>query len=545
MRKWFVFVAVLVLILPVTSIMAQDNPVEAAVADLAARLPEEGYGVINVDDFSVLLVEAAPVLIDVREAAEYEAGHIEGSFNVPIRTLGQNLALLPDLSQTIVVICKGGGRAMLAATALRVLGYEDVRVLAGGYDAWAGAEQPTVTEPFVPEAGTAPDINADVLAAVDAYLTALPQGFSIVSAADLSVELVENAPILIDVRSDAELANGYIEGAQHIWINEFLARRAEWPADLDANIVIYCQSGYRGGIAVVMMELLGYTNVRNLGGGVNAWLNSGQTVVGAQPTEAPAFVVEDVLAQYVAGLPETFNAVRVADLATELSAENNLVIVDVRTADEYAEGHIEGAINVPLQEVTQNLALLPDPEADIVIVCGSGHRSALAMVALNLLGYDNARSMMAGMGGWTNAGNPVVTEPAVIEPATAPEIDPALFEAVDSFMTSIPQGYWVVRAPDLSVELVENPPVLIDVRTDGEWAAGFIEGAQHIALDTFMTSLDQLPEDLAAPVVVYDNPTHRSSMALTFLRMLGYENVRVLAGGTGGWTNAGFTLVTE
>ena len=51
--------------------------------------------------------------------------------------------------------------------------------------------------------------------------------------------------------------------------------------------------------------------------------------------------------------------------------------------------------------------------------------------------------------------------------------------------------------------------------------------------------------DLTAAIVIYDNPTHRSSMAMTILRMLGYENVRVLAGAVGGWTNAGQALVTE
>ncbi|MGQ9910740.1 MAG: rhodanese-like domain-containing protein [Candidatus Flexifilum sp.] len=545
MRKWFILLAALLLILPVTGIMAQDDPVEAAVAAFAERLPAEGYGVISVDDFNVLLVEGSPVLLDVREVAEYEAGHIEGSFNVPIRTLGQNLALLPDPDKTIVVICKGGARAMVAATTLRLLGYRDVRVLAGGYDAWVGAELPTTTEAFLPDAGTAPAVDADVLAAVDAYLSALPQGFGMITAADLAVALVENPPLLIDVRSDAELANGYLEGAQHIWINEFLARRAEWPADKTAEIVVYCQAGYRGAIAMVLMELLGYENVRNLAGGVNAWVNAGQTLVGAQATPEPEFVLEDALADYLASLPETFNAMRVADVAAELAAENDWVIVDVRPADEYAEGHIAGAINIPLPEVTQSLALLPDKEADIIVVCGGGHRSAMTMTALGLLGYENVRSMLSGMTGWANAGNPVVTEPVTVEPGTAPQFDPALFEVVDQFITGIPQDYWVVRAPDLSVELVENPPILIDVRTDGEWANGHLEGAIHIPLDTFMASLDQLPDDLAAPIVVYDNPTHRSSIALVFMRLLGYENVRVLAGGTGAWTNAGFALVTD
>ncbi|MBK9121657.1 MAG: rhodanese-like domain-containing protein [Chloroflexi bacterium] len=71
---------------------------------------------------------------------------------------------------------------------------------------------------------------------------------------------------------------------------------------------------------------------------------------------------------------------RVADLATELAAENDLVLVDVRSADDYTEGTITGAINIRIEELAQHLDLLPDQSANIVVFCASGHRSAIAMV---------------------------------------------------------------------------------------------------------------------------------------------------------------------
>ena len=102
-----------------------------------------------------------------------------------------------------------------------------------------------------------------------------------------------------------------------------------------------------------------------------------------------------------------------------------------------------------------------------------------------------------------------------------------------------------MRALDLSSELFRNPPLLIDVRTDSEWAAGHIENAVHMPLSNFFALETQLPQDMAAPIVVYDNATHRSSMTMTFLRLLGYENVRTLAGGVGAWEKAGLPLVTQ
>lgn len=85
---------------------------------------------------------------------------------------------------------------------------------------------------------------------------------------------------MIDVRSDDEWNQGYIDGAQQIKIDEFMARQDEWPADKDTPIVVYCQSGYRGAIASVFLQLMGYTNVNNLAGGVNAWLRAELPVVG-------------------------------------------------------------------------------------------------------------------------------------------------------------------------------------------------------------------------------------------------------------------------
>jgi rhodanese-related sulfurtransferase len=152
--------------------------------------------------------------------------------------------------------------------------------------------------------------------------------------------------------------------------------------------------------------------------------------------------------------------------------------------------------------------------------------------------------MMSGLGAWTKAELPVTDVPAEAAAGTAPAVDPTVFGLVDQFITGIPQGYYTVKAADLSAELIDNPPVLLDVRTDSEWANGYIEGATHLQLRDFMAKMSEWPQDKAASIVVYDNPTHRSSMALVLLKLMGYENVRVLGGGVGAWTAAELPLAT-
>jgi rhodanese-related sulfurtransferase len=149
----------------------------------------------------------------------------------------------------------------------------------GGTKAWTAAELPIVTEETAYEPGTAPEFDPDLLAAVDAYVMSIPAGFYAISADDLNIALTENPPALIDVRTDEEVAGGIIEGAQHIELRSFMARMSEWPADKSAPVVVYCGSDHRAVVAMVAMQMLGYEDVRSLGGGLQAWLAKEYPVV--------------------------------------------------------------------------------------------------------------------------------------------------------------------------------------------------------------------------------------------------------------------------
>jgi rhodanese-related sulfurtransferase len=436
---------------------------------------------------------------------------------------------------------------MLATAALQTLGYDNAVNLKGGMGAWGGEGFPTVTEPFVPEAATAPDFDETVLTAVQDYLSNMPQGWGLIRADALNVELVENPDIfLLDVRSPEEWETGYIAGTEFVWINEFLSNLDMLPDDPNTEIVVYCGSSYRAGIAAVMLELMGYENVLNLIGGINAWNAAGLPLEGAAEADtAPETLdLESTFADYIDSLPGSFNAVRVGDVEEAIASDDVPILLDVRTVDEFTEGHIEGAIHVPLNDVTQNLDLLPDLDAEIIVYCGSGHRSAMAMTALNVLGYDNAVSLLGGVRAWTGADLPITDAVAPVEAGTAPDFDTALFAVVDDYVQSIPPGYDIIRADALNVALVEEDIFLLDVRTSGEFEDGYIGGAVHVPLSDLMTSLDTLP-DADASIVVYDNPTHRSSIAMVLLQMLGYDNVQTLGGGYGAWVNSDLPTVTD
>lgn len=100
-------------------------------------------------------IRAADVLIDVREADEFAAGHLPGAIHASRGMLEFKLSGNPALAARdiqVVLYCKTSGRAALAAVAMQEMGYLNVKSIAGGFDAWAAAGKP-VHKPEQPSFG--------------------------------------------------------------------------------------------------------------------------------------------------------------------------------------------------------------------------------------------------------------------------------------------------------------------------------------------------------------------------------------------------------
>lgn len=92
----------------------------------------------------------------------------------------------------------------------------------------------------------------------------------------------------------------------------------------------------------------------------------------------------------------------------ELSTES--VIIDVRTPEEYASGHLEGAINVNLQSGTFETSILELPlDGDYAVYCKSGNRSAQAVSIMTAAGFENVQDLGGVQGASTATGIPIVT----------------------------------------------------------------------------------------------------------------------------------------
>ncbi len=95
-------------------------------------------------------IRDADLLIDVREADEFAAGHIPGAIHMSRGTLEFKMSSNPALAARdlkLVVYCKTSGRAALCCAALQEMGYLNVQSIAGGFDAWSAAGMPVAKPP--------------------------------------------------------------------------------------------------------------------------------------------------------------------------------------------------------------------------------------------------------------------------------------------------------------------------------------------------------------------------------------------------------------
>jgi rhodanese-related sulfurtransferase len=183
----------------------------------------------------------------------------------------------------------------------------------------------------------------------------------------------ERDSILLDTRQPAEFTAGFIPGSISIGLD---GRFAEWAGSLlsfDKPIVLITDEG-KEKETVVRLARVGIDNVIGyLKDGFKAWENGGEELD----------MIIDVEAD---------------EVAMDLPFDEKILILDVRKHAEYAEGHVKGALNIPLSDLNDplNMSAIEDDQ-NVYIHCGSGYRSVIAASLLKKQGIHNIRNVV---GGW-------------------------------------------------------------------------------------------------------------------------------------------------
>ena len=101
----------------------------------------------------------------------------------------------------------------------------------------------------------------------------------------------------------------------------------------------------------------------------------------------------------------------VADVKRRMDGGEKFLLVDVREDNEWANGHIPGAVHMGRGVIERDIeSRVPDTSTKMVLYCGGGFRSALVADNLQKMGYNNVESMDGGWRGWTEAGLPATKQ---------------------------------------------------------------------------------------------------------------------------------------
>lgn len=191
---------------------------------------------------------------------------------------------------------------------------------------------------------------------------------------DAFKELVQQSDVtLLDTRNAKEFTKEFIPGSISIGLE---GRFAEWAGSLlpfDKPIVLVTEAG-REQESVVRLARVGFSDMRGyLAGGVEAWKRAG----------LPMDLIIDIEAD---------------ELAMDMPYDKNLIVLDVRAETEFGDGHVRGAVNIPLNELTDPGSMANFEEnQNLYIHCGSGYRSVTAASLIKRQGIHNLRNIL---GGW-------------------------------------------------------------------------------------------------------------------------------------------------
>lgn len=245
--------------------------------------------------------------------------------------------------------------------------------------------------------------------------------------------------------------------------------------------------------------------------------------------------------EYESTIPEGWMNVGDVVAFKDAAEASDALVIDVRQPEEYAEGHIPGAVNIPLRELAASVDKIPT-DRQVFVYCKSGYRAGLAVSSLRMMGYDNALSFSGSWLAWTEAGEEVSTDVAEAAVVGAPDFHPELVAAVDGYLSTLPEGWLTAGDVEAVKTAADAGAFLLDVRTPGEYAEGYILDATNIELRTITENMDMIPTDTA--VVVYCKSGFRASLAMPVLGVLGFDNAKAFTGSYAAWVDAGEAVTT-
>ncbi|NJL46143.1 MAG: rhodanese-like domain-containing protein [Leptolyngbyaceae cyanobacterium SM2_3_12] len=161
--------------------------------------------------------------------------------------------------------------------------------------------------------------------------------------------------------------------------------------------------------------------------------------------EAPS-ALETTLDQFLQNIPPGYYGVQNVAAIKAKAAAGKTLFIDVREPSEYDQGHIPGAINLPLRQLAANLDQVPKDQP-VMLYCSTGYRTGIGVMALHLLGYDNVEGFPPQLSGLAAGGAGRLVQSAIRTARTFRQVMYHLNRLSD--VCRFPSRYSHGRAPSL------------------------------------------------------------------------------------------------
>lgn len=207
--------------------------------------------------------------------------------------------------------------------------------------------------------------------------TVLTRGKRPLNANDFDVVANEDRPLVLDTRPAAVFARGFIPNSINIGLDSnFAMWVGELITDIEQPILLVTEPG-REEESIIRLSRVGYDNtIGYLDGGFDAWNNAGKEV------DTVMRISADEFKKCYTAMP---------------------LIFDVRKKSEYDSEHVDGAINVPLNRISEQLAEFPK-DTPFILHCAGGYRSMIAASILKARGWENFMDVESGFSGIKKTG---------------------------------------------------------------------------------------------------------------------------------------------
>ncbi len=277
---------------------------------------------------NVMIIDARPY------KPKYVKGHIPGAVSIPFTKFDQNTELLPKDKNALLIFYCGGLACKLShksAKKAEALGYNNVKVFAKGFPEWM----------------------------------AQPGAYASVSAEYVAAQIAENKTLVVDSRPQKpKYDKGHIPTAISIPDSRFDDFSGKLPRSLETPVIFYC-----GGLhcrlshkSAARALAMGYKDVSVFAMGYPEW----KSRFGA---------AADTVAVKAGEVEGSIDLERFKTILNDNPA--SIMLVDTRDPDEFAKGHFQTAVNIPVENLEDKIADLP-ADKPVVFVCSTGARSGEA-----------------------------------------------------------------------------------------------------------------------------------------------------------------------